>query len=257
MRPFLDGLLSRDPEQRPSLDEILRSLGVPESTWSPVPAGSHGRVRAARRAAPERGRRRLRVAVGGSVAAVALAVSGFGLWQALDGPGEREEAGGTTPSDRPSEPAGAPEDLVDPAGEGTGTGDSAGPAEPAGESQDQAWALGTTQRLGTGSCWNVSVDAVEGRQVTLTLSCDQAGTTEYGTPTPSEWLTVSAVGQDGTSARSTAVDAGPDDTFFAQGNLTDPADVTLTVTLPDVGEVARVSVRHTGNGYGGDWAATS
>ncbi|MFI8524992.1 serine/threonine-protein kinase [Promicromonospora sukumoe] len=256
LRPFLDGLLSRDPEQRPSLDEILRSLGVPESTWSPVPAGGHGRVRAARRDAPERGRRRVRGAVGGGVAAVVLAASAFGLWQALDGPGEREEAGGTTTSDRPSESAGAPEDLVDPTDESTDTGDSAGPAEPAGESQDQPWALGSTQRLGEGSCWIVSVDAVVGRQATLTISCDQAGTAQYGTPTPSQWLTVSAVGQDGTTARGTAVDAGPDDTFFEQGNLTDPADVTLTVTLPDVGELARVSVRHTENGYGGDWAAT-
>ncbi|MGW2094929.1 serine/threonine-protein kinase [Promicromonospora sukumoe] len=256
LRPFLDGLLARDPEQRPSLDEILRSLGVPESVWSPVPAGGHGQVRAGRRGAPERGRRRLRVAVGGGVAAVALAASAFGLWQALDGPGEREEAGGPTTSDLPTGSAGTPEDLVDPTDGSTGSDEAAGPAEPAGESQDQPWALGSTQRLGEGSCWNVSVDAVVGRQATLTISCDQAGTAQYGTPTPSQWLTVSAVGQDGTTARSTAVDAGPDDTYFEQGNLTDPADVTLTVTLPDVGELARVSVRHTENGYGGDWSAT-
>jgi hypothetical protein len=96
---------------------------------------------------------------------------------------------------------------------------------------------------------------VQGRLATLTLSCDQAGTSVYGTPTPNRWLSVSAVGQDGTVRQSDRADATAQDTFWTQGNLPDPTAVTTTITLPDVGPLAAVLVEHT-NGYGSYWAVT-
>jgi hypothetical protein len=122
-------------------------------------------------------------------------------------------------------------------------------------SHDSPWAQGTAQRLGDGSCWTVSVDDVQGQLATLTLSCDQAGTAVYGTPTPSEWLTISAVGADGTVAPSTAENAAASDTFWTQGNLMDAASVTTTVTLPDVGPLATVAVQQRKEGYGWEWDA--
>jgi hypothetical protein len=189
--------------------------------------------------------------VGAATAAVLLAGSAYGVWSWPADERERGDPGATSTSGTPQE-AGAPDQLTDVGESGVRPRPNSIPA--ADGSSDAPWALGTTRRLGDGSCWIASVDHVQGRQATLTLSCDQAGTSEYGNPTPSEWLTIYAVGEDGTSARSTPTDAGPQDTFWTQGNLTDATEVVTTVTLPDVGPLVAVSVEHT-NDYGWSWAA--
>jgi hypothetical protein len=167
-----------------------------------------------------------------------LAAAALGVWNSLTGD-EREPADtGQTLISAP------PQDSPDPS-----------PSVIADGSADHPWAQGTAQRLMTDSCWVGSVDQVVGQLATLTVSCDLAGTSAYGTPTPSAYLHVYAVGQDG-MRQSTVADATAQDTFWTQGNLMDAKPVTLTVTLPDVGRLATVIVQHR-DGYGGHWAATS
>jgi hypothetical protein len=261
LRPLLDACLVKDPERRPSLDAILRSLGAPVPAGATLPArGPATTVNAAdvtlaeapRRTAgrgrdtARRGRRRGRAVLVSAVAGI-LVVAGaaLGVWSSLTGDEERGGSDQTGTSAPPQEQTGTPPEQ------------SAGPvpqATPDG-SEGRPWALGSDQRLDDGSCWIASLDQVQGRLATLTLSCDQAGTSAYGTPTPHEWLGVYAVGQDGTTRRSKATDATAQDTFWTQGNLTDPTAVTTTVTLPDVGPLAAVRVQHI-DGYGADWAVT-
>ncbi|WP_211240239.1 hypothetical protein, partial [Promicromonospora kroppenstedtii] len=203
-------------------------------------------------AATSRGRRRPRTVVGAVTAAVLLAGSAFGVWTWLDHDRERSDLGGAPAAGQPQE-NGPPEDVTDTSEPGVspGTGSSA----VADGSAEAPWALGTSKGLGGGSCWNVSVDRLQGRQATLTVSCDRAGTREYGTPTPSAWLAIYAVGPDGAPVRATREGAGPEDTFWAQGNLADAAAVTTTVTLPDVGELTAVYVENNKE-RGWNWAAT-
>lgn len=272
LRAFLDALLVKDPERRPPLDAILRSLGVPDQAVEatlpvagppdPPSAGTGGRgARGAGRgtttsgratAAARPGRRRTRVVVGAATAAMLLAGSAFGVWSWLDDDRERNDLGGAPVTGQPQENA-PPEDLTDTNEPGVSPGTGSSPV--ADGSAEAPWALGTSKGLGGGSCWIVSIDRLEGRLATLTVSCDRAGTSEYGTPTPSEWLAIYAVGADGTSERATREEAGPEDTFWAQGNLTDPTAVTTTVTLPDVGELTAVYVENNKD-HGWSWAAT-
>ena len=271
LRAFLDALLVKDPERRPSLDAILRSLGVPDqAAAATLPAaeprdlpstgtGGRGARGPGRGTASDRatatarpGRRRTRVVVGAATAAVLLAGSAFGVWSWLDDDRERNDLGGAPVADQPQE-NGPPGDLTGTSEPGVSPGTGSSPV--ADGSLDAPWALGTTKGLGGGSCWNVSVDRLQGRQATLTVSCDRAGTGEYGTPTPSAWLAVYAVGPDGTSVRATREDAGPEDTFWTQGNLEDATAVTTTVTLPDVGQLTAVSVENNKE-HGWSWAAT-
>jgi hypothetical protein len=177
-----------------------------------------------------------------------LAGATFGVLDLLSGDDER---GGGAPQTLPQaqtsaspQTSGAPEGRPEPV-----------PSVVADGTQEQPWALGSEHKLDSASCWIASVDQVQGRLATLTLSCDQAGTDYYGTPTPRDWLGVFAIGQDGTIRRSKESDATAQDTFWAQGNLTDPAAVTTTVTLPDVGPLAAVLVEHN-DGYGSHWDVT-
>lgn len=261
LRPFLDALLVKDPEHRPTLDAILHSLGAAEPAGATLPLVGPGRapgagrgtrrVDAARRGRAPRGgalrdraprvrRRRTAVIVGSVTAGAALlAGAAFGVWNSLTGD-EREPADtGQTLISAP------PQNSPDPS-----------PSVIADGSPDHPWAQGSSQRLMADSCWFGSVDQVVGQLATVTVSCDLAGTSAYGTPTPSAYLHVYAVGQDGTPQQSTIADATAQDTFWTQGNLTNARPVTLTVTLPDVGRLATVIVQHR-EGYGGYWAATS
>ncbi|MFJ3404055.1 protein kinase [Promicromonospora sp. NPDC090134] len=272
LRPFLDALLVKDPELRPSLDAILRSLGVPQPAGAEPtlatpagggPASAPGQAArtgpgaaAAGRAgrSPRRTRGRPLLTVGAVTAgALVLAGSAFGLWDALTGDdAERTDLG-------QSETAGPPQDPVEQspggsAGPEAGTPVTGAPAADDDGSAGDPWALGTAQLLTEESCWTASVDRVEGQQVTLTFSCDGVGTPEYQHPTPSAWLRVYAVGADGTVRRATAADAGAQDTFWTYGNLADTADVTATVSLPDVGPLASVAVQNT-DSKGWYWAA--
>lgn len=264
LRPFLDALLVKDPERRPTLDAILRSLGVPDQAAAPtlpasgpgVPPSARTDGTARRTGAARRGRRRVGAVVGGTAAAVLLAGSAVGIWWSF---ADDERGGpGTTPtSDLTQETGeqGRPTGSGPSESAGDGTGSAGDETDTAGDgSEGRPWALGSAQRLDDSSCWTVSVDQVQGRQATLTLSCDQAGTSDYGTPTPSKWLGIYAVDRDGTAVRSTPEGAAARDTFWTQGNLTDAREVTVAVTLPDVGPLASVSVRHN-DGYGGDWSA--
>lgn len=290
LRPLLDACLVKDPAGRPSLDTILRSLGPYVSADAaaaaaadagagaasagaagaaagvgaadagtasaagaaaigaaagvdrrePAPAGGTGSPLGARRALV-----RLSAVVAG---AAVLSAAVFGAWSALtdnEAPAGTERAPVAGAPQASGDPTNGP--LVEPPETGVLVQDG---------SHDSPWAQGTAQRLSDGSCWTVSVDDVQGQLATLTLSCDQAGTAAYGTPTPSEWLTVSAVGADGTVASSTPADAMATDTFWAQGNLMDAASVTTTITLPDVGPLATVAVQQNRGGYGWEWAAT-
>jgi serine/threonine protein kinase len=260
LRPFLDALLVKDPERRPTLDAILHSLGVPgparatlplvAPTRAPdvgrgapprgAPGGGAPRVRAPRRSAPRVRSRRRTLAVLGSAAAgtAVLAGAAFGIWTSLTGD-EREPTGtGQTLITAPPQNSPSPDQPVADGG------------------SERPWPQGTVQRLQDGSCWLVSVDRVQGRRATLTVSCDQAGTRVYRTPTPRQWLNVYAVGQDGSTLESTLTEATPQDTFWTQGNLPDPTPVTVTVTLPDVGPLAAVVVRQDRGGYGWHWDAT-
>ncbi|MCP2263761.1 serine/threonine-protein kinase [Promicromonospora thailandica] len=257
LRPFLDACLVKDPEQRPSLDAILRSLGVPDqSALATLPVAGPGLLPYPRSGAPARRRpRRARaVLVSAVVATVVLGGAAAGLWDSLGddprGGGEQAATSGTNsgPGDTPEDPGASPEPK-----ETTGASDGAPAADPDG-SASSPWPQGSARRLGDDSCWIASVAAVQGPQAVLTISCDQAGTSSYGTPTPREWLDVYAVGQDGTVAQATAASATDWDTFWSQGHLTDPSTVTVTITLPDVGPLAAVEIRH-GQGYGWHWAA--
>lgn len=244
LRPFLDACLVRDPDARPSLDVILRSLGASTPAEATVLAGGSPpterlgarRAASARRGPARGGRRRSRAVLASAVAGtVVLAGAGYGVWASLTGDEERGNPEQTLTSAPPQE-------STDPA-----------PPDVADGSQQHPWAPGTEHRLGSGSCWIAGVDQVQGRLATLTLACDQAGTSSYGNPVPRDWLGVFAVGQDGTIRRSKLTDASAQDTFWARGSLTDPAAVTVTVTLPDVGPLAAVLVEHN-DGYGAHWA---
>jgi hypothetical protein len=249
LRPFLDACLVRNPDGRPSLDAVLRSLGVPVPAAGTLPAAALRTRAAARALAPGRAaragrgvlrRRRARVVVG-SVAAGTAVVAGaaFGVWTTLTGAEDRD------PVEKPQTQTSAPpQESPEPV-----------PSAVADGTRERPWAPGSEHKLDSGSCWIASVDRVQGRLATLTLSCDQAGTDYYGTPTPSDWLDVFAIGQDGTIRRSKPADATAQDTFGTQGNLPDPAAVTTTVTLPDVGPLAAVLVEHK-EGYGSHWDVT-
>ncbi len=272
LRPFLDACLVRDPDGRPSTDAILRSLGVPDPGAATLPVAllrTRAQVRARAQvgthasghmtgSAPRtpRPRRRVRIIAGAAVGAAVLAGTTFGVLDLLSG--DDELGGGApqtlpqtqtqtpsqtqtqTPTQTGAPPEDRPERVPSPVADGT---------------QEQPWALGSEHKLDSASCWIASVDQVQGRLATLTLSCDQAGTSLYETPTPNRWLGVFAVGQDGTVRQSDRADATAQDTFWTQGNLPDPAAVTTTVTLPDVGPLAAVLVEHK-NGYGSYWAVT-
>ncbi|WP_253869575.1 serine/threonine-protein kinase [Promicromonospora umidemergens] len=247
LRPFLDACLVRDPDGRPSLDAILRSLGVPDPAGAGPPSLAPGVARGARR----RGRRRPLVVLGSVAAATAvLGAAAFGAWTGLAGGDQEHDPAGQTQTTAPP----ALQESGEPAQPSAGpVPDDAGTAGDGSEASP--WAQGTERRLADGSCWLVSVDQVQGRLATLTLSCDQVGTSTYGNPTPSAWLRIYAIGQDGTVERSEPADAGAQDTFWALGNLADRAPVTTTVTLPDVGPLAAVAVQNT-DSVGWYWAAT-
>jgi hypothetical protein len=250
LRPFLDACLVKDPAGRPSIENILRSLGVPGvatlpdallGTRAQVRTRTPGRAAGAAQRAPRR-RRRTWVVVGSAVAGTAvLAGATFGVFSMLTGDDER---GGGAPPPARTRSSAPPTESPDPV-----------PSVVADGTQERPWALGNEHKLDSDSCWIASVDQVQGRTVTLALSCDQAGTTLYGNPTPHQWLDVFAIGQDGTIRRSKPADATAQDTFWTQGNLTDPAAVTTTVTLPDVGPLAAVLVEHD-DGYGSYWDVT-
>ncbi|MFC8799544.1 protein kinase [Promicromonospora sp. NPDC057138] len=250
LRPFLDSLLVKDPERRPTLDAILHSLGVPDPAGATLPLVEPRRAPGAGRRAPRggmrrrgapRGRRRRTMVVLGSVAAgtAVLAGAAFGVWSSLTG--DDREAAGTGQTLISAAPQNSPSPVQTVAADG---------------SRDHPWAQGTVKHLDDGSCWIASVTGVEGRQATLTLACDEAGTKLYSTPTPSAYLDVYAVGEDGTTRLSTETDATPQDTFWTQGNLMDAMPVTVTVTLPDVGPLAAVEVKQNRYGYGWHWDAT-
>lgn len=249
LRPFLDALLVKDPEHRPTLDAILHSLGAAEPAGATLPLVRPGRVRGAQR--PVRrggvlrsdgrgGRRRRPLVVLSSVVAgtAVLAGAAFGIWSSL--------------ADDDREPAGTGQTLTTPPPQ-----HSPGPVQQVADgSLERPWAQGTVRHLDNGSCWIASVTGVEGRQATLTLACDRTGTEVYGNPTPSAYLGIYAVGQDGKVKKSTVADATAQDTFWTQGNLTDTLPVTVTVTLPDVGPLAAVEVRQESYGYSWHWDAT-
>ncbi|MGI5190490.1 serine/threonine-protein kinase [Promicromonospora sp. CA-289599] len=250
LRPFLDALLVKDPEHRPTLDAILHSLGLAEPAGATLPLAKPGRGRGAERRARRSGvlrsdghrarRRRPLVVLSSVVAGTAvLAGTAFGIWSSL------------TDDDR--EPTGTGETLTTASPQ---SGPSPIQTAVADGSREHPWALGDVQRLNDDSCWIAGVTAVTDRQATLSLKCDQAGTSLYGTPTPSKYLDVYAIGQDGTIQRSKSADATVQDTFWAQGNLVDPTPVTVTVNLPDVGPLAALELRHR-EGYGWHWDATS
>jgi serine/threonine protein kinase len=248
LRPFLDALLVKDPEHRPTLDAILHSLGAAEPAGATLPLVKPLRVRGAERRAPRtraprtsasRARQRRTMVVLGSVAAGAvLAGAAFGVWSSLTGDNREPSGTGQTLTTAPPQSSPSPLQLV---ADGT---------------RDHPWPQGTVKHLDAGSCWIASVTGVEGRRATLTLACDQAGTEEYGNPTPSAHLGIYAVGQDGKPVESTVADATAQDTFWTQGNLMDVNSVTVTVTLPDVGPLAAVEVKQDRWGYGYHWDAT-
>lgn len=261
LRPFLDACLVKDPERRPTLDVILRSLGAPDPAGTTLPLVEPRRLPSAHRDAPRGGaslsgaprgrRRRNMVVLGSAVAGTAvLAGAAFGIWNALTG--DDRELNGTGETLITAPPQGSP--GPQPSGVVGAEPGTKLPAATADGSPALPWPQGTVQRLSNDSCWLVSVDRVQGRQATLTLSCDQTGSSEYGNPTPSAWLQVYAVGQDGTVAPSVPADATALDTFWSQGNLTDTASVTATVTLPDVGPLAAVAVQNRDNS-GWHWDA--
>ncbi|MFI2363142.1 protein kinase [Promicromonospora sp. NPDC019610] len=278
LRPFLDALLVKDPERRPSLDAILGSLGVPHPSGTGptlvTPAsGAAGAAASARgpaagtgpgtaapgRAgrAPRRRRGRLLLAVGSVAAgALVLAGAGFGLWDSLTeddaARGDLGQSGTAGPQD-PAEQS--PGGSTSP---GTGTPTTGPTTEPAADGDGSArdpWAPGTAQRLGPESCWLADVAGIHGRQVTLAVRCDQTGSATWGHPVPKQWLRLNAVGRDGTVKEARVEDATAQDTFWTQGPLQDTSAVRLIVTLPDVGPLAAVEVRHK-DGYGAYWAAT-
>lgn len=245
LRPFLDACLVKDPEHRPTLDAILHSLGVPAPAGVTLPlveprrAPRTPRNRTPRISTPRRRRSRT-AAVLGSVAAgtAVLAGAAFGVWNSLTGAGQEPSGTGQTLVTTP--PSNSPDPVLTPVADGT---------------REHPWAQGTVHRLGDDSCWVVGVTGIEGHRATLSLACDQAGTSVYGTPTPSAYLDVFAIGQDGTIQRSKPAGATAQDSFWTQGNLADETPVTVTVNLPDVGPLAALEVRHR-EGYGWHWDAT-
>lgn len=291
LRPLLDACLVRDPERRPTIETILQVPGLRELADAaagertvpdaPPHAGAmagppvndrridrsithagagHGAGRArgdrpdgqrrARRAAvpaaPRRRTSRGLVAAGVVAGVAVLAGVTFGVLQSL-GPGP----GGVGAA----EPTSGPTAGAQPSSSGDPTGRATPTATPPDGSDDNPWRQGTVKRLGDASCWKAGVDGVQGRVVTLTVACDKAGTAEYAAQAPSDWLGVYAVAADGTTRPSVAEHASASDTFWTHGDLTDPAGVTLTVTLPDLGKpLDTVAVRHK-YGYGWSWAA--
>ncbi|MFC4629918.1 protein kinase [Promicromonospora alba] len=249
LRPFLDALLVKDPDHRPTLDAILHSLGAPEPAGATLPLVKPGRVRGAGRRARRsdvlrsdghRSRHRRPLVVLSSVAAgtAVLAGAAFGVWSSLTDD-DREPAGTEQTLTPPPQSSPSPVQLV---ADGT---------------RDHPWPQGDAKHLDAGSCWIANVIGVEGRQATLTLACDQTGTEVYGNPTPHAHLGIYAVGPDGKAVKSMPADAAAEDTFWTQGNLMDANPVTVTVTLPDVGTLLAVEVKQEKYGYGYHWAATS
>lgn len=252
LRPLLDACLTKDPAARPSPDAILDSLGARNPVGAVAgAAGERGPTPAGGTRTPRRGARRVLVALGAVVAGTAvLSGAAIGVWHSLADDGEPDGGGLTRAAALSQDADGPPEQPV---------AESPGASQPAmvrDGSRESPWAQGTPVHLFEGSCWTVSVDDVQGRLVTLTLSCDQAGTTPYGAPTPSDWLRIYAVGEDGTVRRSALEDATAQDTFWTQEGLADPASVTTTVTLPDVGPLATVIVEHE-YGHRWEWDATA
>lgn len=262
LRPFLDACLVKDPEQRPSLDAILRSVGVPDqSALATLPVAGPGLLPAGGPPTPRRRPRWGRVALTtGVVTTVLLGAAAAGVWGSLDdtdGGGADQTV--TTEGPPESGPSASPQAPV---ASGAAPEPDETPGQDAGSEAvlptgtvDHPWPQGTAQHLGDDSCWMADVTAVQERQVTLALACDQAGTARYGHPIPREWVRFSAVGQDGTVREVVAEAATAQDTFWTQGPLQDASAVTLTFTLPDVGPLAAVEVRHK-DGYGAYWAAT-
>ncbi|MEU4386940.1 serine/threonine-protein kinase [Promicromonospora sp. NPDC023805] len=249
LRPFLDALLVKDPEHRPTLDAILHSLGAAEPAGATLPLVKPRRVRGAERRVQrsgvlrsdgQRGRRRRPLVVLSSVVAgtAVLAGAAFGIWSSLTDDDREPADTGQTLNTAPTQNSPSPVQVV------------------ADGSLDHPWTQGTVRHLENGSCWIASVTGVEGRRATLTLACDQVGTEVYGNPTPSAYLGIYAVGQDGKAEKSTVADATAQDTFWTQGNLTDTMPVTVTVTLPDVAPLAAVEVRQESYGYSWHWDAT-
>jgi serine/threonine protein kinase len=248
LRPFLDALLVKDPEHRPTLDAILHSLGAAQPAGATLPLVKPRRARGAERRVRRSGvlrsdgqrghRRRPLVALSSVVVGTAvLAGAAFGIWSSL--------------TDDDQEPSGTGQTLTPP------PQNSPSPVQLVADgSQDRPWAQGTPRHLDAGSCWVANVTGVEGRQATLTLACDETGTEVYGNPTPHAHLGIYAVGQDGKPVESTDADATAQDTFWTQGNLADTRPVTVTVTLPDVGPLVAVEVRQKAYGYGWHWDAT-
>lgn len=262
LRPFLDACLVRDPERRPSLDTILRSLGVPDqSLLATLPVAGPRLLPSARPGAARRRPRWSRVALTAGVVTTLLLGGAAGVtWYSLsderrpvdtaaDGPPAEDHTpatGGTPAADGTPAPVESGEPIEE--------GGLAVAIDPDG-SLGNPWPQGTAQRLGPESCWFADVAGAQGRQVTLALRCDETGSATWGHPVPSQWLRLNAVGRDGTVKEALAEDATAQDTFWTQGPLQDTSAVRLTVTLPDVGPLAAVEVRHK-DGYGAYWAAT-
>ncbi|MFI2485612.1 serine/threonine-protein kinase [Promicromonospora kroppenstedtii] len=256
LRPLLDACLVRDPERRASLTMVLRSLGVPDqSVLATTPTPAPGLLPSARPGAARRHPRWQRVALtAGVVTAVLLAGTAGAVWYSLSD--EVRRPGHTMVTDAPdlseeTAPAGSPAPVE--SGEPTEAGGSAVALDPDG-SLSSPWSQGTAHRLGPESCWIADVAEVRGRQVTLALRCDETGSATWGHPVPRQWLRLNAVGQDGTVKEALAEDGGAQDTFWTQGELPDTSAVRLTITLPDVGPLAAVELRHK-DGYGAYWAA--
>ncbi|MFI9488948.1 serine/threonine-protein kinase [Promicromonospora sp. NPDC052451] len=250
LRPFLDACLVREPERRTSLDAILRSLGVPDqSALATLPVLGPGLLPSTRRDGPRCRPRWSRVALtAGAVTAVLLGGTVAGVWYSLaddvhDGPGTTVTDDAAPP---PQSTSPLPSQQPVPGGESVAIADG---------SLDHPWPQGHTLRLGDGSCWVAGVAGVRVRQVTLSVACDRTGSDRWGHPAPHEWLRVGAVGLDGTVAEAVAGNATAQDTFWTRGPLADRSAVAVTVTLPDVGPLAAVELRHK-DGYGGYWSAT-
>lgn len=281
LRPLLDACLTRDPAQRPSVEAILgvsglrewadaaasgrevppAPVGVGASTGSagslPSWGGSARRAPGRRRTAWARAVAGTGIVLGTVLALGLLATNDVAPWfdepdttaSLIDTSASASAPGG---SDDPASPAASPAASGRPAPEAAESGPR---AQGGAGSLRRPWAPGTTRRIDDESCWHVSLDAVEGRLATLTLSCSMTGTGDYGHPYPPMWLNVYAVSADGTRAPATEENAGPRDTYWSQGPLESAAERTVTVTLPAVGSLDAVEIRHD-DGYGGHWGVT-
>lgn len=119
------------------------------------------------------------------------------------------------------------------------------------------WELGTSEKLAADSCWHVSVDDIRPNAATLSIACDQAGSPEYGTPTPGDWLVVSAITPTGERILvSKSHDVCSGGTFCSVGPMDAVDPVTSTLALPGDEEVWGITVTDR-NGDGGTWRGLS